>query len=139
VVAVEEMPREKVSLYGIISGKKISDRLWQVDQMVEKPDIDKSSTNLAFAARYILTPAIFDALDATKPGKNNEIQLTDAMSILLQSESIYANVTHGKRYDIGSKMSYLKTIVHYGLKRKEFAEEFKEFLEDLVKSFGDSK
>ena len=139
VVAVEEVPQEKVSLYGIIGGKKISDRLWQVEEMVEKPDIDKSPTNLAFAARYILTPGIFDALDETQPGKNDEIQLTDAMSILLQRESIYANIAQGKRYDIGNKMDYLKTIVHYGLKRKEFADEFKEFLTNLVKNFDGDK
>lgn len=133
VVAVQEVPPEKVSLYGIIGGKKVSDRLWQIERMVEKPDIGKSPSNLAFSARYILTPGIFDALDATKPGKNNEIQLTDAMSVLLQSESIYACLTQGRRYDIGSKMDYLKTIVHFGLKRKEFAGEFQEFLIDLVK------
>ena len=139
VAAVQEVPKEKVSLYGIVGGRKISDRLWQVDELVEKPDIDKSPTNLAFAARYILTPGIFDALDVTQPGKNNEIQLTDAMALLLQRESIYASLIQGKRYDIGSKMDYLKTIVHYGLKRKEFSGEFKEFLVDLVKNFGDQK
>ncbi|MBN1377742.1 MAG: UTP--glucose-1-phosphate uridylyltransferase GalU [Gammaproteobacteria bacterium] len=135
VVAVQEVPREKVSLYGIIGGQKISDKLWQIDELVEKPDIRKAPSNLAFAARYILTPGIFDALDATTPGKNNEIQLTDAMSLLLQRESIYANVTQGTRYDIGNKMDYLKTIVHFGLKRKEFSGEFKKFLKDLVKGF----
>lgn len=135
VVAVQEVPREKVSHYGIIGGEKISDRLWKVSEMVEKPDPDKSPTNLAFAARYILTPAIFDALDATVPGKNNEIQLTDAMSILMEREAIYANLSQGKRYDIGDKMGYLKTIVHYGLKRKEFCEEFKQYLIDTVKAF----
>lgn len=135
VVAVEEVPHEKVSQYGIIGGTRISERLWQIEEMVEKPDIDKSPTNLAFAARYILTPAIFDALDATPPGKNDEIQLTDAMSLLMRRESIYANVTQGKRYDIGDKMDYLKTIVHYGLKRKEFAAGFKEYLRELVAGF----
>lgn len=133
VVAVEEVPYEKVSRYGIIGGKKVSDRLWQVDKMVEKPTVDKSPTNLAFAGRYILTPAIFEALEKTKSGKNNEIQLTDAMSLLLKRESIYANVIKGTRYDIGNKMDYLKTIVHYGLKRKEFSAEFKEFLNEVIK------
>jgi UTP--glucose-1-phosphate uridylyltransferase len=102
---------------------------------VEKPDPEKSPSNLAFAARYILTPGIFDALDKTKPGKNNEIQLTDAMSLLMERESIYANLIQGTRYDIGSKLDYLKAIVHYGVKREEFEKEFKGFLEDLVKGF----
>ena len=136
VVAVQEVPREKVSHYGIVGGEKLSDRLWKITEMVEKPDPDKSPTNLAFAARYILTPAIFDALDATAPGKNNEIQLTDAMSILMEREAIYANLSQGKRYDIGDKMGYLKTIVHFGLKRKEFNEEFKQYLIETVDGFS---
>lgn len=134
VVAVEEVPREMVSRYGIIGGNEVSEGLWQISEMVEKPEIDKSPSNLAFSARYILTPAIFDAIDATKPGKNNEIQLTDAMSILLQQESIYACVT-GVRYDIGSKMDYLKAIIQYGIKRKEFNAEFKAYLAEVVKGF----
>jgi UTP--glucose-1-phosphate uridylyltransferase len=135
VVAVEEVPKDKVSRYGIIGGKKISERLWQIDQMIEKPEVGKSPTNLAFAGRYILTPGIFDALENTKSGKNNEIQLTDAMSLLLQRESFYANVINGVRYDIGNKMDYLKTIVHFGIKRNEFTDEFKKFLKQIVKEF----
>ena len=135
VVAVQEVSREKVSRYGVIGGKKISDGLWRIQEMIEKPDVDKSPTNLAFAGRYILTPGIFNALDVTKPGKNNEIQLTDAMSLLLQRESMYANLIQGTRYDIGNKIDYLKAIVQYGIKRKEFEIEFKEFLKNLVKEF----
>lgn len=135
VVSVETVPEDKVSRYGIIGGKKLSERLWQINQMVEKPEVGKSPSNLAFAGRYILTPGIFDALDATVPGKNNEIQLTDAMTILLKRESFYANLTVGTRFDIGNKMDYLKTIVHYGLKRKEFAEGFSAFLKETVAQF----
>jgi UTP--glucose-1-phosphate uridylyltransferase len=132
VVSVEKVPHEKVSRYGIIGGKQVSDRLWQIDQMVEKPEVGKSPTHLAFAGRYILTPGIFDAIDKTVPGKNNEIQLTDAMTILMQRESLYAYVTQGTRYDVGNKMEYLKTIVHYGIKRKEFSEEFMGFLKAVA-------
>lgn len=139
VVSVEEVPLDKVSRYGIIGGKQLSEKIWQIDQMVEKPDVDKSPSNLAFAGRYILTPAIFDALDKTIPGKNNEVQLTDAMTLLLQWESIYANNTQGVRWDVGNKMDYLKTIVHYGLKREEFTEEFKSYLIDLTASFSKSQ
>jgi len=137
VVAVEEVPRDKVSRYGIIGGEKISERLWHIDQMIEKPDVDKSPTNLAFAGRYILTPAIFDALEKTRAGKNNEVQLTDAMSLLMQRESFYASVINGTRYDIGNKMDYLKTIVHYGIKRNEFTDEFREFLREIVNQFDE--
>jgi UTP--glucose-1-phosphate uridylyltransferase len=135
VVAVEEVPSDKVSRYGIIGGRQISDRLWQIDQMVEKPEVGKSPTNLAFAGRYLLTPGIFDAIDKTPPGKNNEIQLTDAMALLMQREALYAYVAQGKRFDVGNKMDYLKTIVHYAVKRKEFAEEFKAFLAGVVDGF----
>ena len=135
VVALEEVPREKVFRYGIIGGDQLSDTLWKVNQMIEKPDIDKSPTNLAFAGRYVLTPGIFKALDQTTPGKNNEIQLTDAMQKLMDRESIYASRIEGKRYDIGNKMDYLKTIVEYGLKRKEFSEEFKKYLKEIVSGF----
>ena len=137
VVAVEEVPSSKVFRYGIIGGNPISDRLWEVTTMVEKPEVGKSPSNLAFAGRYILTPGIFSALDKTPAGKNNEIQLTDAMSLLMQSESMHANVIQGVRYDIGNKMDYLKTIVRYGLKRKEFSGKFKAFLKELVNEFDD--
>jgi UTP--glucose-1-phosphate uridylyltransferase len=135
VVSVEEVHPEKVSHYGIIGGKKVSDRLWQITQMIEKPEIGSSPTNLAFAGRYILTPGIFDAIDSTIPGKNNEIQLTDAMTLLMQRESLYAYITQGKRFDVGNKMDYLKTIVQYAIKRKEFSDEFKTFLKDVVNGF----
>jgi UTP--glucose-1-phosphate uridylyltransferase len=138
VVAVEEVPPEKVSRYGIIGGKHISDRLWHIDRMVEKPEIGKNPTNLAFAGRYILTPGIFEAIEKTDAGKNNEIQLTDAMTLLMQRESLYAYIVQGKRYDVGDKMDYLKTIVRYAIKRKEFAGEFKNFLRDIVGSLDEN-
>ncbi len=135
VVALEEVPKEKVSRYGIIGGEQLSETLWKINEMVEKPEIGKSPTNLAFAGRYILTPGIFKAIDQSKPGKNNELQLTDAMNIVMQRESFYGSRISGKRYDIGSKIDYLKTIVEYGLKRKEFSEEFKQYLKELTAGF----
>jgi UTP--glucose-1-phosphate uridylyltransferase len=134
IVAVETVPRKKVSRYGIIGGQKISDSLWKVTDMVEKPPVDKSPSNLAFAGRYILTPEIFNALNDTRPGINNEIQLTDALKLLNKRESIYACIIEGKRYDIGNKMDYLKTIVEFGLKRKEFKDPFSEFLRMILKT-----
>jgi len=132
VIAVEEVAPEKVERYGIISGQKISDTIWQVDDLVEKPAPEKSPSNLAIAGRYILTPEIFTSLKQTSPGKNNEIQLTDAIKILLKRENVLAYKIEGKRYDIGNKLDYLKTIVEFGLKRKEFAREFRLFLQEMV-------
>ncbi|HEX9974176.1 MAG TPA: sugar phosphate nucleotidyltransferase, partial [bacterium] len=132
IIAVEEVAKEKVSRYGIIGGTKISDTIWEVSEMVEKPEVEKSPSNLAIAGRYILTPEIFKAIEQTPPGKNGEIQLTDAMKIMLRRESIYCNIIEGKRYDIGNKLDYLKTTVEFALKRKEFAKPFREFLKEIV-------
>jgi len=132
IIGVEIVPKEKVSRYGIIGGKKISDSIREVSELVEKPEVEKSPSNLAIAGRYILTPEIYKAIEQTPPGKNNEIQLTDAMRIMLKRESIYCNIIEGKRYDIGNKMDYLKTIVEFALKRKEFVGEFSQFLREMV-------
>jgi len=132
VIATEIVPNDKVWRYGIIEGKQLSDRIWQVLNLVEKPDVGKSPSNLAIASRYVLTPEIFKTLEKTKAGKNNEIQLTDALSLLLKRENIYSYVIDGKRYDIGNKLDYLKTIVEFGLKRNEFSKEFLKFLKETI-------
>lgn len=134
VVAVEEVPEKIVFRYGVIGGKKLTDTIWQVTEMVEKPEIGKSPSNLAFAGRYILTPEIFPALDETPPGKNNEIQLTDALTKIGKFQSIYAHRVEGKRYDIGNKLDYLKTMVEFALKRKEFAKDFMDYLKEIIQS-----
>jgi len=132
VIAVERVPEDKVSRYGIVGGKDLSKSIMQVSELVEKPDIDKSPSNLAIAGRYILTPEIFKALEKTSRGVNDEIQLTDAMRILLKRENIYSHTIEGKRYDIGNKLDYLKTTVEFALKRKEFAQPFHDFLVEIV-------
>ncbi len=132
VIAVEEVPHEKVQRYGIIGGKPLSDTLWELSDLIEKPAPESSPSNLAIAGRYILTPDIFKTIEQTKPGKNNEIQLTDALRLLLSRESIYSYKIEGKRYDIGNKLDYLKTTVEFALKRKEFAAPFREYLELLL-------
>jgi UTP--glucose-1-phosphate uridylyltransferase len=132
VIAVETVPRDKVSRYGIVGGDMISDTLMSLNQLIEKPAVDKAPSNLAIAGRYILTPEIYKALEKTQPGKNNEIQLTDAMLILLKSENMYAHTIEGKRYDIGNKLDFLKTNVEFALRRKEFAKPFYDFLKEIV-------
>jgi UTP--glucose-1-phosphate uridylyltransferase len=132
VLGTETIPKEKVTSYGIVGGKKISDRLWEVSEMVEKPDVDKAPSNLAIAGRYILTPEIFKAIEQTARGKNNEIQLTDALRILLKRENIVACAIEGKRYDIGNKLDYLKTCIEFALMRKEFKEPLMKFMKQVV-------
>lgn len=133
IIAVETVPHDKVSRYGIVGGDEISDKLMQVNALVEKPDINKSPSNLAIAGRYILTPEIFDAIDKTERGKGNEIQLTDALRLMMKRDNIVAVTIEGKRYDIGNKLDFLKTTVEFALKRPEFAEPFKDFLKDMIK------
>ncbi len=133
VIAVETVDPEKVSRYGIVGGKEIGKNILQLDQLVEKPDVDKAPSNLAIAGRYILTPEIFPALEQTARGKGNEIQLTDALRIVLSRENIISATIEGKRYDIGNKLDFLKTTVEFALKRKEFAEPFANYLREIVK------
>jgi len=132
VIAVEVVPSDKVSRYGIIGGKPISDRIWEVTDLVEKPSAEESPSNLAIAGRYILTPEIFQAIEKTPRGKGNEIQLTDALRILLQRGKIISYTIEGTRYDIGNKLDYLKTIVDFALKRKEFSHPFRDFLKERL-------
>jgi len=132
VIAVETVPHDKVSRYGIVGGDMLSDTLMSLNTLIEKPAVDKAPSNLAIAGRYILTPEIYKALEKTPPGKNNEVQLTDAMLNLLRSESMYAHTIEGKRYDIGNKLDFLKTNVEFALRRKEFAKPFYAFLKEIV-------
>jgi UTP--glucose-1-phosphate uridylyltransferase len=132
VIAVETVPYDKVSRYGIVGGDMLSDTLMNLTTLIEKPATDKAPSNLAIAGRYILTPEIYKALEKTPPGKNNEVQLTDAMLNLLKSESMYAHTIEGKRYDIGNKLDFLKTNVEFALRRKEFAKPFYEFLLEII-------
>lgn len=133
VIAVETVPRDKVHRYGIAGGDTISENLMMINQLIEKPSVETAPSNLAIAGRYILTPQIFKALEKTPKGKNNELQLTDAMLLLLKSENMYAHTIEGQRYDIGNKLDFLKTTVDFALRRKEFAAPFAQYLKDTVK------
>ncbi len=140
VIGVEVVPKDKVSRYGIAGGKKLDDKIMEVSELVEKPSTENAPSNLAIAGRYILTPEIFSAIEQTPKGKGNEIQLTDALHLLMKRETIIANTIEGRRYDIGNKLDFLKTTVEFALKRKEFAEPFYEFLKSAVETYeGTSK
>jgi len=132
IIAVETVPSNKVSRYGIVGGDAISDKLLQITEMVEKPEMKKAPSNLAIAGRYILTPEIFSALEKTHKGKGNEIQLTDALRLLLKRENMIAQIIEGKRHDIGNKLDFLKTTIEFALKRKEFAEPLTQFLHEVI-------
>jgi len=132
IIAVEVVPRDKVSRYGIVGGTKVSEDVHEVTSLVEKPSVKESPSSLAIAGRYILTPEIFDILENLPIGRNNEVQLTDALRVLRETQPIYSLTIEGKRYDIGNKFDYLKTQVEYGLKRKDFGEAFLKFLKETI-------
>lgn len=134
VVALESVPRQKVSRYGIISGKTVKKDLRQIDGFIEKPSVKEAPSNLAIAGRYVLTPRVFECIEKTKPGKNNEIQLTDALRDLLNYQPIYGLRFQGKRYDIGSKIDFLKTNIEFGLKRKDLGKDLKAYIKKIAKT-----
>ena len=108
--------------------------LSKVCGLVEKPPLDKAPSRTAIFGRYIITPGIFEVLARTKPGAGGEIQLTDALKELLQTEDMYALDFEGKRYDIGSKIGFLKATVDFALQRDDLKEPFMEFLKEKVKA-----
>ncbi|HAO93142.1 MAG: UTP--glucose-1-phosphate uridylyltransferase [Deltaproteobacteria bacterium GWC2_56_8] len=130
ILAVQKVSKKDAHLYGVIKGKKVSPGVWRVLDLVEKPR-ENPPSNLAIIGRYILTPGIFKALEKTAPGKGGEIQLTDALKHLLETEEIYAYEFEGNRYDAGDKLGFLKANVSFALKRADLKVEFKKFLKDL--------
>jgi UTP--glucose-1-phosphate uridylyltransferase len=137
MVAIQEVPRQDISSYGVISGDAVSfnglkDRIYKIAEMVEKPSIEAAPSNLAIIGRYILEPEIFDALAATAPGKGGEIQLTDGLRALLSSNHpIHGYRFEGKRYDAGSKLGFLTATVEFALKRSDLGVAFREYLKGL--------
>jgi UTP--glucose-1-phosphate uridylyltransferase len=132
VVALEEVKPERVSRYGIIDGKAVSDNVYKANDWIEKPSIEEAPSNLAIASRYIFTPEIFDYLEKTLPGKNNEIQLTDAMREMVKTHPMFGMKFKGKRYDIGDKMGFLKTNIEFGLKDPEISETLKIWIKEFA-------
>lgn len=130
ILAVERVPRKQAHLYGVIKGKEVVPGVYRVTDLVEKPKGTPPS-NLAIIGRYILSPGIFGALDKTAPGKGGEIQLTDALKILLKKEEIYAYEFTGKRFDAGDRLGFLKANVAFALRRPELKGEFRRFLKGL--------
>lgn len=104
IIAVEQVPREKISRYGIVGGKEVEPGVLELDTLVEKPQPEEAPSSFGVTGRYLLTPAIFEMIEKTSPGKGGEIQITDALKLLLQKEKIYAANVKGKRYDIGNKL-----------------------------------
>ena len=130
ILGVQKVSWEDVSKYGIVNGEKTSDRITEVKSLVEKPSREEATTNLAILGRYIVTPDIFPILHETKPGKNNEIQLTDALNKLAEKRKMIAYDFIGKRYDVGNKLGFVKATVDFALNDEKIKDELLEFLRE---------
>ena len=136
VLAVMEVPSDSISSSGAIDAEPVAhngshDRLFRIRNMVEKPSQSEAPSNLAIIGRYVLTPEIFDSLQAIDPGSGGEIQLTDALKHLLRSRPIYAYRFEGTRYDAGDKLGFLKATVEFALRRRDLGGPFREYLKTL--------
>jgi UTP--glucose-1-phosphate uridylyltransferase len=131
VLAVQEVPQSQVRRYGIVAGSPAGERLMSVERIVEKPAPENAPSRMAVAGRYILTPRIFDEIRSQKPGAGGEIQLTDAIARLMQSERVYAYQYEGKRYDCGSKEGFLQATVELALQHPQMGGAFRDYLKTL--------
>lgn len=131
ILGVQPVRWENVNKYGIVSGEKLSDTIYSVKDLVEKPNRDVAPTNIAILGRYILTPKIFEILENTSRGVGGEIQLTDGLKKLSNIEKMFAYTFEGKRYDVGSKIGFLEATVDFALKRDDLRDEFKKYLKQL--------
>jgi len=133
VVAVERIGSEDTKKYGIIEPKEVSNGIYQVLSLTEKPEPAAALSNLGVVGRYILMPQVFDALMVTPPGRGQEIQITDALQLLLKQQAIYAYELEGVRYDTGTPLGWLKATVSFALKREDIGPELREYLRQLLK------
>ena len=133
VLGVQEVPKDRVSSYGVVKPVAVKERLWRADDLVEKPSVEEAPSRLAVLGRYIISPEIFGILEKTQPGRGGEIQLTDALKKLSEREPVYAYEFEGRRYDVGDKQGYLEATVDFALKRPDLREPF---LRYLLKTVG---
>ena len=135
VLGCQMVADEQVSSYGIVAGETLENpRLMRVFDMVEKPALEEAPSRMAVLGRYIISPEIFAILRETRPGKGGEIQLTDALKVLAQSEEVYAYDFEGKRYDLGDKLGFLQATVEFALRRADLGTDFRSYLKKLVKA-----
>lgn len=131
VIATMQVAGEAISRFGVIDAEEVEPGIYRIRDLVEKPRFEDAPSDLAIIGRYIFTPEIFSAIESTKPGAGGEIQITDAMRILLQKQPIYALKLDGVRHDAGDKLGFLIATVEYALKRDDLSEPFREYLRSL--------
>ena len=128
ILALQRVPASEVNKYGIVDGVKVRDNVFRINNLVEKPSVSNAPSDMAIIGRYILTSDVFEVLEAVRPGKGGEIQLTDALYDLLKRRQIYGYLFTGKRYDAGDKVGYLKATVDLALRNPQVSEGFREYL-----------
>lgn len=131
VIVLGRVDEEGTKKYGIIKPKQISERIFQVEDMVEKPGPEKAFSDLGILGRYVFSTEIFDAIKKTEPDKRGEIQITDAIRLLLETQPVYGYLFEGKRYDAGDKLGFIEATIDLALKRPEFSKRLREYLKEL--------
>ncbi|MBI5102310.1 MAG: UTP--glucose-1-phosphate uridylyltransferase GalU [Nitrospirae bacterium] len=135
ILALEKVSMSEIHRYGVIDGVKEHDKVFRINNLIEKPDAKNAPSDMAIIGRYILTPDIFDILEKARPGRGGEVQLTDAIRSLLKTRQVYGFLYSGKRYDAGDKFGYLKATVDFALKNPELSKVFRPYLLEVVKRF----
>ena len=132
VIALERVPKDEVSRYGIVDAVEVGQRTYEIKDLVEKPSIKKAPSNLAIVGKYVITPEVFNALEKTKPDKKGEIRLADALKKVLAEKPVYGYEFKGSRYDCGNKLGFLKATVDFGLKHPEIGQQFMSYLKQRI-------
>jgi UTP--glucose-1-phosphate uridylyltransferase len=131
-IVLGRVDEEGTKKYGIVKPKEVSERVFQVEDMIEKPGPEKAFSDLGILGRYVFTPEIFEALKKTAPDKKGEIQITDAIKLLLERQPVFGYLFEGKRYDAGDKFGFLQATIELALKRPEFSQKLKKYLDSLL-------
>ncbi|HXC62041.1 MAG TPA: UTP--glucose-1-phosphate uridylyltransferase GalU [Nitrospiria bacterium] len=131
VIGIQEVAKSEVGQYGIIEPQRVRNGVWRVLDLIEKPQVAEAPSRLGVVGRYLLPPMIFGILEHTSPGRNGEIQLTDALKKLARKQTMYGCTIQGKRYDAGNKLGFLIATVEFGLKNPELGKQFRSYLKSL--------
>ena len=131
VIAVQEVPDSEVESYGIVGGEAVGDRTVRITSLVEKPRLEEAPSHLGIVGRYVMTPGIFDAIEKTPPGKAREIQITDALALLMETEPLFAYEFEGRRYDTGRPLGLLTASIELALRRADIGPGLREYLRTL--------
>ncbi len=132
ILGIERVPREEVNKYGVVKVEQLSERIYKVIDIVEKPKPEEAPSNMVAFGRYILTPTIFECLEKASPGYGNEIQLTDAIKTLLDFEDVYVYEVEGKRYDLGHRLGWIKASIELALQREDLREDLLAYIKRLT-------